>query len=717
MNTPNIHRRLFLQVSGSTAAALSLGFVWPQSAAAADSTEVNAWIEIHPDESVVIRYARTEMGQGSRTSAPMLIAEELEVDWKKVRIVDVPAHDNLRRKRVYGDMASVGSRTIRMSQEYLRKAGAAARIMLVEAAAQRLGVAASECKASMGMVVHGASGRKLSYGQLAGDAAKLTPPKDIPLKDPASWTLAGKSLPRVDIADIVTGKIRYGVDVQLPGMLHAAISQSPVFGGKATAVDSSKVDNRRGIVKVINLGDYVAVVADNWWRAKEALRDVSIDWDNGKNGAVNSAQIMQVYRDGLNHKEPAIARNDGDTLTALATGPVVEAEYYTPYLAHATMEPMVCTAMWTQNQLDVWASTQNPESTLTAAASTADMPQEKVRVYAMQIGGGLGRKSPQDFTRQAVAIAMQMPGKPIKLMWSREEDMQHDLYRPASLVRMRATVDATGKPHALHVRVSAPSLFSQLLRMPLQNGVDQQAVACFNDHPYAIPNTLVDFAIRTTHVPVGFWRTVGHSQNPFVRECFLDELAHAAGQDPLAYRLSLLPNNEKANRDRSILQAVAKAADWGKPLPKGVHRGIASVDGYGSWTACVCEVSVNARGEVKIHRVVIGIDPGYAVNPDNIQAQLQGSVVHGLTAIFWGEMTVKDGRVEQSNFHDYRMMRMNEMPKVETVIAATGGFWGGVGEPAQAPLAPALGNALFAATGKRIRSLPLKNHGLSLAKA
>ena len=373
--------------------------------------------------------------------------------------------------------------------------------------------------------------------------------------------------------------------------------------------------------------------------------------------------------------------------------------------------------MWIENQLDIWASTQNPESTLAAAATTADIAQEKVRVFAMQMGGGLGRKSPQDFTRQAVAIAMKIPGKPVKLMWSREEDMQHDLYRPASLVRMRATVDQAGKPNALHVRVSAPSLFSQLLRMPLQNGVDQQAVACFNDHPYAIPNTLVDFAIRTTHVPVGFWRTVGHSQNPFVRECFLDELAHAAGQDPLAYRLSLLPDNEKANRDKSILQAVAKAADWGKPLPKGVHRGIASVDGYGSWTACVCEVSVNARGEVKIHRIVIGIDPGYAVNPDNINAQLQGSVVHGLTAIFWGEMTFKDGRAEQSNFHDYRMMRMNEMPKVETVIAATGGFWGGVGEPAQAPLAPALGNALFAATGKRIRSLPLKNHGLSLAKA
>ena len=718
MNSTALNRRQFLQVSSSAAAALSLGFVWPDAALAADHAEVNAWIDIHSDESIVIRYARTEMGQGSRTSAPMLIAEELEADWQKVRVVDVPAHENLSRQRAYGDMASVGSRTIRMSQDYLRKAGAAARIMLIEAAAQRWSVPVGECKAVLGHVLHNPSHKKLSYGQLAVDAAKLTPPKDIPLKDPASWTLAGKPLPRVDITDIVTGKIRYGVDVQLPGMLHAAIAQSPVFGGTATSVDSSKVDNRRGIVKVINLGEFVAVVADNWWRAKEALRDVAIDWDNGKHGGVNSASLMQYYRDGLTEKEVATARNDGDTLATLkAASKVIEADYYTPYLAHATMEPMVCTAMLSGDKLDIWASTQNPESTLTSGAATADVPQENVRVFAMQMGGGLGRKSPQDFTRQAVAIAMQLEGKPVKLMWSREEDMQHDLYRPASLVRMRAALDAAGKPQALHVRVSAPSIFSQLLRMPLQNGIDNQAVACFPDHPYAIPHTLVDFAMRSTHVPVGFWRTVGHSQNPFVRECFLDELAHAAGQDPLAYRLSLLPHNEKANRDRSMLLAVAKAADWHKPLPAGVHRGIASVDGYGSWTACVCEVSVSARGEVKIHRVVIGIDPGYAVNPDNIQAQLQGSVVHGLSAIFWGEMTVKDGRVEQSNFHDYRMMRMNEMPKVETVIAPTGGFWGGVGEPTQAPLAPALGNALFAATGKRIRSLPLKNHGLSLVKA
>ena len=713
-----INRRGFLQVSASATAALSLGFSLPAHTQAKQPQEVNAWIDIHSDESIVIRYARTEMGQGSRTSAPMLIAEELEVDWKKVRIEDVQAHDNLKRKRAYGDMASVGSRTIRNSQDYLRKAGASARMMLVQAAAQRWGVAESECQAVLGKVVHTATKKSLSYGQLAADAAKLTPPKDVALKDPSTWTIAGKSIPRVDIHDIVTGKIRFGVDTQLPGMLHAAIAQSPVFGSKAVSIDSSKVDNRRGIVKVLNMGEFVVVVADNWWRAKEALRDVSIEWESSKYAQVNSASLMKLYREDLSQTDAAVARQDGSALATLAQAhKVIEAEYYTPYLAHATLEPMVCTAWLQDDQLQIWVSTQNPESSLTAAASTADVPQENVKVFAMQIGGGLGRKSPQDFTRQAVAIAKALPGKPIKLMWSREEDTQHDLYRPASLVKVRASLKPDGKPEALHIRVSAPSIFAQLLRMPLQNGVDAQAVASLDDHPYDIAHCLVDFAQRSAHVPVGFWRTVGHSQNPFVRECFLDELAIAAGTDPLAYRLSLLPNNEKANRDRGILQAVAKAADWDKPLPAGVFRGIAETDGYGSYTACVCEVSVNAKSEVRIHRIVIGIDPGYAVNPDNIQAQLQGSVVHGLSAIFWGEMTVKDGRIEQSNFHDYRLMRMNEMPKVQTVIAASGGFWGGVGEPAQAPLAPALGNALFAATGKRIRSLPLKNHGLSLVKA
>jgi isoquinoline 1-oxidoreductase beta subunit len=379
------------------------------------------------------------------------------------------------------------------------------------------------------------------------------------------------------------------------------------------------------------------------------------------------------------------------------------------------MEPMVCTAWLEPDRLQIWTSTQNPEATLATAARTAGIDPSKVLVHPMQLGGGLGRKSPQDFTRQSVMIAKEMPGKAIKMVWSREEDIQHGLYRPASLVRFKGALNDKGTIEALHVRVSAPSILATLLRLPLPRGVDGQAVASFSDHPYDIPNSLVDYAQRNTNVPVGFWRTVGHSQNPYMRECFMDEMAAAAGKDPLAFRLSMLGG--KHPRDRSILEAVAKAANWGKPLPAGVFRGIAETEGYGSYTACVCEVSVSARGDVKIHRVVMGIDCGYAVNPDNIEAQVQGSVVHGLSAIFWGEMTVKEGRIEQSNFHDYRMMRLNEMPKVETVIACTGNFWGGVGEPAQAPLAPALVNAISAATGKRYRSLPLKNHGLNLARA
>ena len=721
MNTPSIttdlQRRHFLKVTGGTTAGLSLGFFVPERASAANAPRLNVWAEIEPNDAIVIRYARAEMGQGSMTSAPMIIAEELDADWKKVRVEYATAHENLRTKRAYGDMASVGSRTIRNSQEYLRQAGATARHMLIAAAAQQWGVPASECKAALSKVIHTPSKRSLSYGQLAAAAGQLEAPKNVPLKDPKEWTLIGKPVPRVDIPDIVTGRIKYGIDTQLPGMLHAAIAACPVFNGKVKTMDASKVENRRGIVKVLNMGEFVAVVADNWWRAKEALREVVVDWDVGEHGTLSSAAIMAHFKEGMQQTELAVARNDGNATEALSkAAKVVEADYFTPYLAHATMEPMVCTAWLQGDTLEVWSSTQNPEATLAVGAATAGVPQPNVKVHPVQLGGGLGRKSPQDFTRQAVMIAKAMAGKPVKMLWTREEEIQHGLYRPASLMRFKAGLDASGKVDALHIRVSAPSILATLLKLPLPKGIDGQAVASFNDHPYDIPNTLVDYAQRNTNVPVGFWRSVGHSQNPYGRECFIDELAQAAGKDPVAFRLAMLPNNEKSKRDRSILEAVTQAAGWGRTLPAGVFRGVAETEGYGSWTACVCEVSVNAKNEVSIHRVVIGIDPGYAVNPDNIVAQFQGSVVHGLTAIFWGENTIKEGRVEQSNFHDYRMMRLNEMPKVEVVIAPTGGFWGGVGEPAQAPLAPALVNAISAALGKRIRSLPLKNHGLSLAK-
>ncbi|MGB5079405.1 MAG: molybdopterin cofactor-binding domain-containing protein [Burkholderiales bacterium] len=707
-------RRRFLKTSAAIGGGLTVGIAIPEAFAQGKSAEINAWVVVQPNDIVIIRYARSEMGQGSMTSAPMLVAEELECDWRKVKIEYASANANVKRKRAWGDMASVGSRTIRNSQEYLRRGGATAREMLIAAAARKWRVPASECVAAKSVITHTRSGRKTSFGKVANDAAKLEAPREVKLKDPKDWKLAGTSVKRVDIPATVMGRQRYGIDAQLPGMLYAAVAQCPVYGGKLKSVDSSRVQGRRGIIKVLPMDGFVAVVADNWWRAKEALKDVAIDWDFGANGNVSSASLMEFYKGGLEQKDVSVARQAGDVDKGFASAAkTIEAEYFTPYLAHATLEPQGCTARVRNGRVDVWVSTQNAEASLAAAAATAGVPLENVEVHRAQLGGGFGRRGgAQDFVRQGVAIAKAMEGKPVKMLWSREEDTQHDFYRPASLIRLKAGLDASGAPVAWTSRVSSTSIIATLLKLPLKGGIDPQAVASLNDLPHDIPNVRIEYAQRNAHVPVGFWRTVGHSQNPFVRECFMDELASAAGRDPVEYRRALL---RKSPKDLGILEAVAKAADWGKPLPAGVFRGIAQTEAYGSYTAAVAELSVSDKGEVRIHRLVLGVDPGYAVNPDNINAQMQGSAVFMLTAMFWGEITIKDGRAEQSNFHDYRMMRLREMPRVEVVIAPSGGFWGGIGEPGQASIAPCVCNALFAATGKRIRSLPLKHHGLTLA--
>jgi len=710
-------RRKFLKQSAAIGGGLTVGFSFPGAFAqkADGAVEINAWVVIRPDDAIIIRYARSEMGQGSMTSAPMLVAEELECDWTRVKIEYASANASVKRKRAWGDMAAVGSRTIRNSQEYLRRAGATAREMLIAAAAQQWGVPASECSASNSFITHGPSKRKVSFGKVADAAARLEPPKDVKLKDPKDWKLIGKSVKRIDIPDTVMGRQRYGIDAQLPGMVYAAIAQCPVFGGKVKSVDASKIQNRRGIVKVIPLETYVAVVADNWWRAKEALRDVAIEWDTAGNSGVSSASIMEFLRAGLTQQEGlAFARREGDVDQAFgAAAKVLEAEYFTPYLAHATMEPMGCLALVKDGKVDVWTSTQSVEASLATAAATAGVPLENVEVHRVQLGGGFGRRGGgQDFVRQGVAIAKAMEGTPVKMLWTREEDMQHDFYRPASLIRMKAGLDASGNPVAWYSRVSAPSIVATLLKLPLKDGIDPQAVASYADQPYSIPNVRIEYAQRNPHVPVGFWRTVGHSQNPYMRECFVDELASAAGKDPYEYRLALLG---KAPKELGVLEATARAAGWGKPLRAGVHRGIAVTEAYGSYTSAVAEVSVDDKGALTIHRLVLGIDCGYVVNPDNVIAQMQGSAVFALTALIWGEITIKDGRVEQSNFHDYRLMQLREMPAVEVVMAPSGGFWGGVGEPGQASILPAVCNAIYAATGKRIRSLPLKNHGLTLA--
>ncbi|MCX7172848.1 MAG: molybdopterin-dependent oxidoreductase [Proteobacteria bacterium] len=716
--TITLSRRDFMKASAAIGGGLALEFWFPVAAKAAggvSSTEVNAWVVIHPDDRVVIRIARSEMGQGSYTALAQLVAEELDCDWAKVSAEFASPNEHIRRKRIWGSMSTGGSMGIRGSQDYVRKAGASAREMLVAAAAAQWQVPANECSVDKGVITHVLSGRKLRYGQVAGAAAKLTPPSDVKLRDSKDWKIAGKSMHRLDIPDKVLGKPVFGVDVALPGMLHASIAQCPVFGGKVKSLDARIAEKMRGVKKVLREENFIAVIADSWWRADQALNKIVVEWDVGAHGNASNETIAAMFREGLADPKLPQARKLGDTDAALASAAkVVEAEYQSPYLNHATMEPQTCTAWFKPDGfLEVWTSTQNGEASLAVAAETAGLPQEKVEVHKMMLGGGFGRRGgSQDFVRQGVTIAKSMPGVPVKLMWSRQEDMQHGFYRPASMVRMKGGLDAQGKLVALHTRIACPSILAVLMpEAPLKDGIDFSAVRSFNDAPYEIPNQQVDYARRNGHVPVGFWRAPGQ-QNAFYRECFIDELASAAGKDPLDFRLAMLRAGDK---NRLVLEAVAKAAAWGSPMPPGLHRGLASIDGFGSYTAMVVELSVSAKGVAKVHRVIVAIDSGYVVNPDTCRAQAESNVVYGLSAVFQQENNVRNGRIVESNFHNFRLMPLPDMPKVETVLVPTGGFWGGHGEPAILGIAPAVCNAIFAATGKRIRSLPLKHHDLRKA--
>jgi isoquinoline 1-oxidoreductase beta subunit len=714
----NESRRDFLKTSAVIGGGLALEFCVPGTlarAATGKGAELTAWVVIQPDDTVIIRVARSEMGQGSSTGLPMLVAEELECDWSRVRHDFPSTAEHVRRNRVYVTMATGGSRAIRDSNLYLRKAGATAREMLIGAASQRWGVPASECHAEKSVVTHQPSGRTLRYGELADAASRIAPPQDVKLKDPKDWRILGKPTPRFDIPDKVVGKAVYGIDVRLPGMLHAAIVHCPVFGGKARVLDTTAAEKMRGVKKVVDLGDAVAVVADNWWRANQALRALKIEWNDGGHGDVSSASILEFLRTGFTDPRAPVARNDGDVKSAFdSAAKVLEAEYYAPFLNHATMEPMNCTALVKDGHVTVWVPSQNTEASLATAAKSAGVPLENAEAYKTQLGGGFGRRGAfQDYVHQAVSIAKAMPGTPVKLLWSREEDMQHGHYRPVYVARHKAALDADGNLVAWQVRNCGQSILARVRPAAIKKGIDPQGVAGFANMPYAVPNLHVSYAMRNTHVPVGFWRSVAASNNPFFRECFVDELAHAAGKDPYEFRRAMMQHT-RAKRDLAVLEAAAQAAEWGEPAPSGIHRGIAVQDSYGSYAAGVVEISV--QGELlKIHRVVIATDPGHVANPDSAQAQIESCVTYALSAAVLGENTIKDGRVEQANFHDYDMLRIRHMPKVVGLLVPSGGFWGGMGEPPMGPVAPALCNAIFAATGRRIRTLPLKNHGFRLA--
>jgi isoquinoline 1-oxidoreductase beta subunit len=709
-------RRDFLKASAAAGGGLMLEFSLPIVARAAtgrSATEVNAWIVIHPDDRVVIRIARSEMGQGTFTALAQLVAEELDCDWAKVSAEFASPNENVRRDRAWGSMSTGGSQGVRSSQDYVRKAGAAAREMLIAAAAAQWKVRTSDCSADMGVVTHGPTQRKLRYGQVAAQAAKLRPPADVALRDAKDWKIAGKPLHRLDTPDKVLGKPVFAADVALPGMLHASIAQSPVFGGKLKSVDASEALAMRGVKKVVRAGDFVAVVADSWWRANRALGKVRIEWDTGAYGQASDATIAAMLRAGLADPNIAEARKAGDVAAAFSSAAkIVEAEYASQYLAHATMEPQACTA-WIKPDgfVEVWTSTQDGMASLSAAAQAAGVPLERAEVHKTMLGGGFGRRgAPQDFVRQGVAIAMAMRGTPVKLMWSREEDMQHDFYRPASAVKMRAGLDAQGKLVAFEAKVACPSILEVLMPGAARNGIDFTAVRTLSDMPYEIPNQKIDYAMRNGHVPVGFWRAPGQ-QNGVYRECFLDELAQAARKDPLEFRLAMLKAGDK---NRLVLEAAAKAAGWGTPPPAGMGRGLAVVEGFGSYAAGVAEVSVSEEGGLKVHRYVVAIDSGYVVNPDTCAAQAESNAVYGLGALYQA-CTVRDGRIEQSNFHDYRLPLIGDMPKVELVLVPTGGFWGGHGEPGILPFQAAVLNAACVLTGKRIRSLPLRKEDLRKA--
>ncbi len=731
----SLTRRGFLVTGAASAGGLVLAFHLPPAEAqvgtpAGTPPEVNAWVVIQPDDQVVIRIARSEMGQGTLTGLAQLVAEELQCDWAKVTTEYPTPGQNLARNRIWGNFSTGGSRGIRESHDYVRKGGAAARMMLVQAAADGWAVPAAECRAAASVITHGPSGRSTTYGKVAAAAAKLKVPTEVALKDPKDWTIAGKPLPRLDTVDKTTGAQVYGMDFKLPGLLNAAIRDCPVVGGKVRRYDATAIAKMPGVKKVLTVGDSaVAVVADTWWRAKTALAALEIEWDEGPNAKLDSAGIASLLKAGLDAPEAIVGAQAGQPREALAAAArTIEAVYAYPYQNHATMEVMNATARitlsaaGTPERCEVWTPTQNGEAAFAATVEASGLPAAQCEVYKIHLGGGFGRRGATDWVRQAVEIARAMPGTPVKLIWSREEDMQHGFYHPVTQCKLKAGLDAQGRLTALHMRLSGQSILAGLFPQNLQNGKDPVVFQGLNlGGPegalgYAIPNLLVDHAMRNPAVRPGFWRGVNLNHNAIYLECFIDEIAHATQQDPLALRRQLLASSPK---HLAVLDAVAQRAGWGSPAApiKGqtVHRGLAQIMGFGSYVAACAEVSVDADGALTVHRIVAATDSGHAVNPQQIAAQVEGSFAYGLSAALFGEITLENGRIQQSNFHDYPALLMAQMPKVETLVMPSGGFWGGVGEPTIAVAAPAVLNAIFAATGQRIRTLPIKNQSLKRA--
>jgi isoquinoline 1-oxidoreductase beta subunit len=727
--TPILSRRRFL-VTGVTAAG---GFVigtaalpeWARAATvgehpwddnATSPNEIDAWIAINPDDSILIRYQKAEMGQGSMTAVPMMLNEELQADWSKVRIEFASANRNLRENKIYGNMYSNGSRSIKESQKLVQQVGASARVRLIAAAAAKWGVPASECTSANSVITHGPSGRTLRYSQVAADAAKIKLDKEPDIKTPDKWTFAGKPMPRLDVVHKIDGSAKFGMDAQVPGMVFAAIQQCPVPGGKLKSVDDSVVAGMPGNPQVVKLDNAVAVAAEGtWWRARQALAKLQPEWDVGDAGNTDSAQFFREYHAALDTDKPVIGRKQGDVDKALAAGgKTFEAVYETPYLSHTPMEPMNATVQIQGDRLDVWVSTQDALDETETVAKAFGMEAENIYLHNAYTGGGFGRRDVADEVIQAVHIAKAVQ-KPVKLVWSREEDTRHDKMRPMAVVRFKGTTGPDGIPTALSARTVTGSVVKNALGKLPPNGLDFVSIQGLATNGYNIPNMLIESIVKDTHLPVWWWRSPGQNQNVFAIEGFIDEMAAANNIDPVEMRRKLLQGKPDW---LAVLNTAAEKSDWGKPLPKGSGRGIALCNDTDSLCAQVAEVTVSPKDELKVHRVTVALDTRYQVNPLTIAEQAEGSVIFNLTAALYGKIEIKNGVPVQSNFDTYRMVRLAQAPKIDVHLLASGGDkWGGAGEPACPPIAGAVANAIFAATGKRIRSLPLMDQDLSTGSA
>ena len=708
-----IHRRDFIKIMSTAGTGLVIGFHLPfknkllaGNAVSDIAFNPNAWITVRPDNTVTISVAESEMGQGVWTSLPMIIAEEMELDWSKVQVIQAPID-----KDRFGKQGTGGSASIRSSWKKLREAGAVAKEMLLEAAAQKWSIPKENCDADNGFILNRTSGEKLSYGELCALAAELKVPENISLKDPGDFRIVGKNIPRTDTPLKVNGTAEYAMDIDLPNMVHAFIIRCPFFGGKLKTINNSKAKRINGVLDIFEVENGIAVVGTSTWAALKGRKALDITWDTGPNANLDSKSIAK-YLKKRGEKRGAVGRNDGNARKALKkTNKIIEAVYKVPFQAHATMEPMNCVVDVQLNRCRIWAPTQFPYAAQKQAAEITGLSMDKIEMNVTFLGGGFGRRAFNDFVNDGLEVSKHM-GRPVKLIWMREDDMRHDYYRPASRHILNGGLNENGETIAWTHKVVAPSiLFGQMFKYPIpfKDKLDVVALAGAKELPYAVPNIRVEYKSANTDVPVGWWRSVYDSQNAYANECFMDELAFEAGEDPVQYRLKLLVDSP---RSAGVLKMAAQKAGWGNPLPNGIFQGVSCHGSFGSYVAQVAEVSVQEDTGIKVHRVVCAVDCGQVINPSIVEAQMESSIVYGLSATLNGEITIEKGGVVQSNFHEFEVLRINEMPQVEVHIVESKEPPGGVGEPGLPPIAPAVANAVFAATGKRIRKLPIKPEDL-----